>query len=118
MFFNSVIELTFSFFGSADCQIIIWAQKQDGFAGILRYNHNDSIQCIAYNPVTQQLASCTSTDFGLWSPEQKAVNKKSVNSKILCCSWTNDGQFLALGHFNGHISIRDKEGNEKVRIER
>ncbi len=68
--------------------------------------------------MTQQLASCTATDFGLWSPEQKAVNKKTVNSKILCCSWTNDGQFLALGHFNGTISIRDKEGSQKVIIER
>jgi intraflagellar transport protein 122 len=107
-----------SFFDRADCQIIIWAQKQEGYAGILKYNHNDPIQCIAYNPVTQQLVSCTATDFGLWSPEQKAVNKKSVSSKILCCGWTNDGQFLALGLFNGNISIRDKEGNEKNRIER
>eukprot|EP01116_Phalansterium_solitarium_P016577 TRINITY_DN3872_c0_g3_i3.p1 TRINITY_DN3872_c0_g3~~TRINITY_DN3872_c0_g3_i3.p1 ORF type:complete len:1186 (+),score=383.77 TRINITY_DN3872_c0_g3_i3:201-3758(+) len=104
--------------GGSDNQIIIWAQKQEGFAGILKYSHNDPIQCIAYNPVTQALASCTGTDFGLWSPEQKAVNKKNVTSKILCCSWTNDGQFLALGHFSGLISIRDKEGNEKVKFER
>ena len=26
--------------------------------------HNDSIQCVAYNPVTHQLASCSSGDFG------------------------------------------------------
>ena len=26
--------------------------------------HNDSIQCLAYNPLTQQLASCTTNDFG------------------------------------------------------
>ncbi|PRP80717.1 hypothetical protein PROFUN_11590 [Planoprotostelium fungivorum] len=104
--------------GGSDSQIIIWAQKQDGFAGILKYNHNEPIQCIAYNPITQQLASCTATDFGLWSPEQKAVNKKGVSSKILCCAWTNDGQYLALGHFSGVISIRDKDSNEKVKIER
>ena len=35
---------------------------------------------------------------------------------MACCdrSWTNDGQHLALGLFNGHITIRDKNGNEKV----
>ena len=27
-------------------------------------SHNESIQCLAYNPVTQHLASCTSNDFG------------------------------------------------------
>ncbi len=39
-------------------------------------------------------------------------------SKITCCSWTNDGQYLALGMFNGVISIRNKNGDEKVKIER
>ncbi|OXB55787.1 hypothetical protein ASZ78_014330 [Callipepla squamata] len=33
-------------------------------------------------------------------------------------SWTNDGQYLALGMFNGVISIRNKNGDEKVKIER
>ena len=26
--------------------------------------HNDAIQCMSYNPVTHQLASCAVTDFG------------------------------------------------------
>lgn len=26
--------------------------------------HNDSIQCVSYNPITHQLASCSSSDFG------------------------------------------------------
>jgi hypothetical protein len=46
--------------------------------GILKYTHNDSIQCLAYNPVSQQLASGTATDFGVWSPEQKSVAKHKV----------------------------------------
>jgi intraflagellar transport protein 122 len=50
---------------SADAQVIIWAQKPEGYAGILKYNHNEAIQCLAYNPVTQQLASCTASDFGM-----------------------------------------------------
>ncbi|XP_064218153.1 intraflagellar transport protein 122 homolog isoform X5 [Aotus nancymaae] len=101
--------------GSADKSVIIWTSKLEG---ILKYTHNDSIQCVSYNPVTHQLASCSSSDFGLWSPEQKSVSKDKSSSKIICCSWTNDGQYLALGLFNGIISIRNKNGEEKVKIER
>ncbi|XP_036036612.1 intraflagellar transport protein 122 homolog isoform X3 [Onychomys torridus] len=101
--------------GSADKSIIIWTSKLEG---ILKYTHNDSIQCVAYNPITHQLASCSSSDFGLWSPEQKSVSKHKSSSKITCCSWTNDGQYLALGMSNGVISIRNKNGEEKVKIER
>ncbi|XP_012866043.1 PREDICTED: intraflagellar transport protein 122 homolog isoform X2 [Dipodomys ordii] len=101
--------------GSADKSVIIWTSKLEG---ILKYTHNESIQCVSYNPVTHQLASCSSSDFGLWSPEQKSVSKHKANSKITCCSWTNDGQYLALGLFNGVISIRNKNGEEKVKIER
>ncbi|NWR56785.1 IF122 protein, partial [Bucorvus abyssinicus] len=85
---------------------------------ILCLLHNDSIQCVSYNPLTHQLASCSSSDFGLWSPEQKSVSKHKSSSKITCCSWTNDGQYLALGMFNGVVSIRNKNGDEKVKIER
>eukprot|EP00002_Diphylleia_rotans_P020025 TRINITY_DN3881_c0_g1_i2.p1 TRINITY_DN3881_c0_g1~~TRINITY_DN3881_c0_g1_i2.p1 ORF type:complete len:1192 (+),score=258.09 TRINITY_DN3881_c0_g1_i2:235-3810(+) len=101
--------------GGADKTVIIWTNKLEG---ILKYSHNDSIQCLAYNPVTAQLASCTATDFGLWSPEQKSVAKHKVSSRILSCSWTNDGQFIALGLYNGNVSIRDKNGDERVKIER
>ena len=76
------------------------------------------MQCLAYNPVTQQLASCTTTDFGLWSPEQKSVAKHKMNSKVNCCSWTNDGQYIALGLHDGNVSIRDRTGHEKVVIKR
>uniref|UniRef100_K1QVZ0 Intraflagellar transport protein 122 homolog n=1 Tax=Magallana gigas TaxID=29159 RepID=K1QVZ0_MAGGI len=118
--------------GSADKSVIIWTSKLEG---ILKYTHNDAIQCLAYNPVTHQLASCAVSDFGLWSPEQKNVSKHKVNSRITCCSWTNDGQYLALGLYNGLVSIRNKAsssvrllkhvyfsesggGEEKVKIER
>ncbi|XP_074646999.1 intraflagellar transport protein 122 homolog [Tubulanus polymorphus] len=101
--------------GSADKSVIIWTNKLEG---ILKYTHNDAIQCLAYNPVSQQLASCACTDFGLWSPEQKSVSKHKVGCRITCCSWTNDGQYMALGLFNGIVSIRNKTGEEKVKIER
>ncbi|CAK8675911.1 intraflagellar transport protein 122 homolog [Clavelina lepadiformis] len=101
--------------GSADKCVIIWTDK---LSGILKYTHNDAIQCIAYNPVTPQLISCSSGDFGLWGPEQKSVNKHKINSRITCCSWTNDGQYVAMGMYNGIISIRTKLGEEKIKIER
>uniref|UniRef100_A0A7N6FL80 Intraflagellar transport protein 122 homolog n=1 Tax=Anabas testudineus TaxID=64144 RepID=A0A7N6FL80_ANATE len=68
--------------------------------------HKDIVYCVAY------------AKDGLWSPEQKSVNKHKVSSKITCCGWTNDGQYLALGMMNGVVSIRNKNGEEKVRIER
>ena len=34
------------------------------------------------------------------------------------CSWTNDGQYVALGFFNGIVSIRTKMGEEKIKIDR
>lgn len=47
-------------------------------------------------------------DFTFWSSEQKAVQKYKVSSRINCCAWTNDGQYLALGMANGTVSIRNK----------
>ncbi|DAZ94814.1 TPA: hypothetical protein N0F65_012841 [Lagenidium giganteum] len=101
--------------GGADNVVIIWTDKAEG---ILKYTHNDSIQKLVYNPQSQCLASCTTSDFGLWAPEQKSVSKHKVVSKILCAHWTKDGQYLALGMLNGLISVRDKQGAEKQLIER
>ena len=104
--------------GGADNTIIIWNSDAEGQ---LKYNHNDPIQKLAYNPVTQQLISCTASDFGLWSPEAKAVQKHKVQSRILCADWTKNGQFVALGMYNGVVSIRhnvDNQCEEKFRIEK
>ena len=53
---------------------------------------------------------------GLWSPEQKSVSKHKTSSRITCCSWTNDGQYLALGLYNGLVSIRNKVYNSLVTV--
>uniref|UniRef100_A0A8D2DF58 Intraflagellar transport protein 122 homolog n=1 Tax=Sciurus vulgaris TaxID=55149 RepID=A0A8D2DF58_SCIVU len=68
--------------------------------------HKDTVYCVAY------------AKDGLWSPEQKSVSKHKSSNRVTCCSWTNDGQYLALGMFNGVISIRNKNGEEKVKIQR
>jgi len=101
--------------GGADKNVIIWTSKCTGF---LKFTHNESIQCLSYNPVNHALASCTSSDFGLWSPEQKKVEKNKVMSKVCCCDWTRDGQILALGHFDGKVSLYDKKGEMKTDFQR
>ncbi|XP_054721497.1 LOW QUALITY PROTEIN: intraflagellar transport protein 122 homolog [Uloborus diversus] len=101
--------------GGADKQVIIWTCKLEG---ILRYSHHDAVQCLAYNPVSDQLASCAFSDFGLWSPEQKSVSKHRIGSRVSSCSWTSDGMILALGLVSGCISLRARNGDEKVKIER
>lgn len=99
--------------GGADKNVIIWKNTAEG---ILKYSHNHSIQALAYNPVTQQLASVTEADFGLWSPDQKSVSKHKITAKGMCCSWTPDGQYLAIGQFDGHVTIRAKDGTERCNI--
>ena len=95
--------------GGADKTVIIWTEE---LVGILKYQHNEAIQSVCYNPVTSHLISCTSIDFGIWSPEQKSVIKHKVSNKITCSSWTKDGQYAALGFYSGQISIRALKGGK------
>lgn len=101
--------------GSADKTVIIWTSTLEG---VLKYSHNDAIQCLAYNPISHHLASCAISDFAFWSAEQKAVQKHKSSTRINTCAWTNDGQYLALGLGNGCVSIRNKAGEEKGHIKR
>jgi intraflagellar transport protein 122 len=103
--------------GGADKQVIIWTSEAEG---ILKYAHTEPIQAIAYNPMTHELASATAHDFGLWSAEARSVPKHKLPSRALCCAWTSDGQFLAIGLFRGGVSIRDRNRpeQEKVLIEK
>lgn len=101
--------------GSADKTVIIWTPNNEGK---LKYQHSDAILCLAHNPVSPQLASCTSTDFGLWSLDARQVTKIRLPSRALCCAWTNDGQHLAIGLFSGVISLRVRTGEEKLTIKR
>jgi intraflagellar transport protein 122 len=72
------------------------------------YRHGESIQCLAYNPQSQQLASCATNDFGFWAPEKKSVDKHKVPARVNVCAWTPDGLHLALGLNNGSVTIRNK----------
>jgi len=101
--------------GGADKTVVIWTKQGEG---LLKYQHNDSIQALAFNPVTHMLVSVTATDFGFWSSNVKNVAKHKLPSKGLCVSWTSDGQHLAIGMFSGTITVRNKSGEEKLMIKR
>ena len=47
--------------GGADKNVIIWTSELEG---ILKYSHNEAVQCLAYSPVSHQLLSCATTDIG------------------------------------------------------
>lgn len=39
-----------------------------------------------------------------------------VPSKVVSMSWTSDGMLLALGLYDGSITLRDKAGSEKLKF--
>lgn len=62
--------------GGKDNAVIIWTSRAEG---VLRYSHNDSIQCLAYNPASGQLVrsnpfSHVWTDEG---PQQRSGGDKN-----------------------------------------
>lgn len=101
--------------GGADKSVIIWSASGQG---LLKFTHSSTIQALAYNPVTQQLASASQKDFGLWSPEVRSVPKVAMHSRVLCASWSHDGQYLALGCEDGSVAIKDKAGGPHCTLQR
>lgn len=100
--------------GSADKTVIIWTSKLEG---ILKYSHNEAVQSMQFNPISHQLLSCSLSDIALWSSEQKAVQKYKSGGRVNSCAWTVDGQYMALGLAAGYVSIRNKSGIERQRID-
>ena len=64
------------------------------------------------------MVSCSTIDFALWSLEQKTVSKIKIPNAINCCAWSDDGHLLALGLVSGAVSIRNRNGEEKFKIDR
>ncbi|ESL10984.1 hypothetical protein TRSC58_01275 [Trypanosoma rangeli SC58] len=101
--------------GGADKTVILWNNKWEG---VLKYQHKESVQALAYNPSTGQLASVASSDYGVWSPDQAKVGKNTLPSKGLCVAWSRDGQLLAIGLFDGTVLLVSPSVSEKVVIQR
>lgn len=101
--------------GAGDKSVIIWSNKLEG---ILKYNHSDAVQCMAFHPWDVSLISCSVSDFIFWSLEHKSTDKHKINARINCCSWSSDGQLVALGLVNGCVTLRNKSGEEVKNIQR
>uniref|UniRef100_A0AC35U6Z2 Intraflagellar transport protein 122 homolog n=1 Tax=Rhabditophanes sp. KR3021 TaxID=114890 RepID=A0AC35U6Z2_9BILA len=101
----------FSASGGADKAVIIWNKTHQG---VIKYNHHDSIQCLAFNPVTTTLITCAMTDFGLWIETEKNVNKYKITSRCCSVSWNSVGTLVAIGMFDGTISIRSIDKGDNI----
>ncbi len=69
-----------------------------------------------FDPLTGKLFSGSKGEFILSSFDEKKIERNSYKGKILCCSWSPDGQFLAFGTLEGLVSIRTKDMAEMVII--
>ena len=94
--------------GGADHAAVVWDAAAG--RGTLKFHHETSVQALAFNPVSNVLASCSNADFGLWAPDARKVAKFQVESKILAAAWSSDGLRLALGHESGEVALRDADG--------
>lgn len=100
--------------GGADGTVVIWKRSGEG---LLKYTHSGPIQCVRFRPASLKLISCSETDFGCWSPQQKQVIKVKEHSKIQTITWSpNDSGIFALGTQSGVISIRS--GDDAVELQR
>lgn len=98
-------------------KVVVFVLWHGARNNVFTNRHNDAIQCLEFNPVTNVLVSCTSCDFFFWSVEEKSVKKCKTPARINSCSWNSIGQYLALGLANGSVSIRNGDGDEKFLIE-
>uniref|UniRef100_A0A8D8X4M2 Intraflagellar transport protein 122 homolog n=1 Tax=Cacopsylla melanoneura TaxID=428564 RepID=A0A8D8X4M2_9HEMI len=60
------------------------------------------------------LASCSTSDFTISTPDTKSLEKHKTESRINCCAWNSAGTCLAIGMANGTVTVRDIKCVEKL----
>eukprot|EP00457_Paulinella_chromatophora_P000660 gb/GEZN01000660.1/.p1 GENE.gb/GEZN01000660.1/~~gb/GEZN01000660.1/.p1 ORF type:complete len:1240 (-),score=215.56 gb/GEZN01000660.1/:187-3660(-) len=82
----------------------------------------ESVQCMAFNPVSNFLAVGTLSELyvfntkldasGKLEPSTKSQKPIKTGSKVCSVAWSLDGNYLACGLFDGRVTIRNKAGLE------
>ena len=83
---------------------------------LLKFNQAEAVLTLSFNPLTQELFSGSGGDFAVYTPDKSDIPKEKYKEKIICSSWSPDGQTLAFGTINGTISFRERNMNEKAEV--
>ncbi|KAK2950407.1 putative Intraflagellar transport protein 122 like protein [Blattamonas nauphoetae] len=99
--------------GSADKTVKVWTPD---IKGKVMIPFSSSVQAVGFNPITKLLAAGTETDIGLWMDGLTQTKKEKVHSRVTCLSWSSNGAYLATGHVDGSVHIRNKDAKTLKQI--
>lgn len=96
--------------GDAEGTVIIW--KCNG-EGLVKYSHSSAVRALSFNPMSNQLSSASMSEIGVWSFDQRAVDKIKTDSAILCIAWSPCGEWLVAGSVDGSLKAYNRGRTEK-----
>lgn len=96
---------------AADDQVVVWdfgGKGPEGSRPVQLRGHTDRIECIAFQPSGNYLAT-GGRDWrvSLWLPGKSSValDAQLTDSEPTCLRWSSDGRFMAVGERGGRLSI-------------
>jgi len=96
---------------AAGDRIVVWdfgGKGPEGSSPLQLAGHTDRIECLAYQPRGNFLATAgLDWRLSLWLPGKfpAAIDAHLTDSEPSCLRWSPDGRFLALGERKGKLSI-------------
>jgi len=96
---------------AAGDRVVVWdfgGKGPEGSAPLQLVGHTDRIECLAYQPRGNFLATAgLDWRLSLWLPGKfpAAIDAHLTDSEPSCMRWSPDGRFLALGERKGQLSI-------------
>ena len=85
----------------------------------MKFQMTDTIQTMAFNPVTNNLFVGTNKDIGLFRPDVQGkdqLTKEKVKDAVKTAEWSPDGIFIAYGNEKGHVMLNDSNMKPKKKI--